>query len=137
MVTVADVEVNPITADPKVRRVASTVDIGRVIHPVLALGQVEGAIAQATGWATCENVVLREGRMANGQMTNYIIPTSADAPDIRVEFFERPYADGGFGAKGVGELPMDGPGPAIAAAVAMALDREITAIPILPEQLLD
>jgi CO/xanthine dehydrogenase Mo-binding subunit len=136
MVTVAEVTVCPVTAAIKVDALTATVDIGRVIHPVLAIGQVEGAVAQAAGWATTEHVVLKEGRMANGHMTNYIIPTSVDAPEIKVEFFERPYDDGGYGAKGVGELPMDGPGPAIAAAVRMATGCPITSIPILPEFLM-
>lgn len=133
MVTAAEVTVCPVTAAVKVDKLACTVDIGRVIHPVLAIGQVEGAVAQAAGWATTEHLVLKEGRMANGHMTNYIIPTSVDAPTIKVEFFERPYEEGAFGAKGVGELPMDGPGPSIAAAVHQATGCEITAIPVLPE----
>jgi len=136
MVTVAEVSVCPVTAAVKVEQLACTVDIGRVIHPVLALGQVEGAVAQAAGWSTTEHVVLKEGRMANGHMTNYIIPTSADAPVIKVAFHERPYVEGGYGAKGVGELPMDGPGPAIAAAVHQATGVPITSIPILPEFLM-
>ena len=57
--------------------------------------------------------VWENGRMANGQMTNYIIPTAADIPPIRVFFEENPYAYGPAGAKGIGELPMDGPAPAI------------------------
>ncbi|CAN5275326.1 xanthine dehydrogenase family protein molybdopterin-binding subunit [soil metagenome] len=136
MVTIADVHVDPVTAAPIVKEVVSTVDVGTIIHPVLALGQVEGAIAQAVGWATCENVVLKEGWMANSQMTNYVIPTSVDAPNIIVEFVEHPYSEGAFGAKGVGELPMDGPGPAVAAAVAMALGRSVVNLPITPEELI-
>ena len=61
-------------------------EVGKVIHPVLATGQIEGGVAQAIGYALYENVVWEEGRMANGQMTNYIMPTSADVPPIRVYF---------------------------------------------------
>ena len=78
-------------------------------------------MAQGIGWALYENVVWQGGRMSNGQMTNYIIPTSADIPPIRVDFFEHPYAGGPGGAKGIGELPMDGPAPAILNAVEQAL----------------
>ena len=55
-------------------------EVGKVINPVLAAGQIEGGVAQAIGWALYEDVVWREGRMANGQMTNYIMPTSMDLP---------------------------------------------------------
>lgn len=135
-VNIAEVAIDPVTAAVKVDRIVATVDIGTVINPVLATGQVEGGIAQAVGWATTEVVNLKEGVMANGQMTNYIIPTTMDVPEIVVEFFPNPYSHGAFGAKGVGELPMDGPGPAIAGAVMQATGREQTAIPITPESLL-
>src|SRR3989454_4119492 len=59
---------------------------GRVINPVLAAGQIEGGVAQAIGMTLYENVVWENGRMLNGQMTNYIIPTAADIPSIRVFF---------------------------------------------------
>ena len=59
-------------------------EVGKVINPVLAAGQIEGGVAQGIGWALYENVVWRDGRMANAQMTNYIMPTSMDLPPIRV-----------------------------------------------------
>ena len=108
-----------------------------MIHPVLAAGQIEGGIAQAIGFALYEDVVWRDGRMANAQMTNYIMPTSMDLPPIRVFFEERPYAHGPFGAKGIGELPMDGVAPAIANAIEHAVGVSVTRIPITPEVLMD
>jgi len=74
--------------------------------------------------------------MANGEMTNYIMPTSLDVPPIRVFFEEQPYAFGPSGAKGIGELPMDGPAPAILNAVAHATGADPRAIPMLPEALM-
>jgi CO/xanthine dehydrogenase Mo-binding subunit len=74
--------------------------------------------------------------MQNCQLTNYIIPTSDDLPPIQVEFLETPYPFGAQGSKGIGELPMDGPGPAIANALAHALGIPATAIPITPERLM-
>jgi CO/xanthine dehydrogenase Mo-binding subunit len=103
---------------------------------VLATGQIEGGVAQGIGWALFEQVVWRDGRMANAQMTNYIIPTSMDLPPIRVFFEERPYAEGPGGAKGIGELPMDGAAPAIANAVSHALGVNVATIPITPERLM-
>ena len=56
---------------------------------------------------------MRDGRMANAQLTNYIIPTTLDTPPIDVVMLENPYPHGPFGAKGVGEMPIDGPAPAV------------------------
>jgi CO/xanthine dehydrogenase Mo-binding subunit len=69
-------------------------------------------------------------------MTNYIIPTSADVPPIRVLFEEIPYAYGPLGAKGIGELPMDGPAPAIVNAIENATGLALAAIPVTPEALM-
>jgi CO/xanthine dehydrogenase Mo-binding subunit len=110
-------------------------EVGKVINPILATGQIEGGVAQAIGWALYEDVVWREGRMANSQMTNYIMPTSVDLPPIRVFFEEVPYPHGPAGAKGIGELPMDGPAPAIANAVANATGVDVHRIPLTPEAL--
>ena len=87
-------------------------EIGKAIHPMLAAGQIEGGTAQGIGYALLEEVVMRDGRMANAQLTNYIIPTTLDTPPIDVVILENPYAHGPFGAKGVGEMPIDGPAPA-------------------------
>ena len=112
-------------------------EVGKVIHPVLAAGQIEGGVAQAIGMALYENVVWREGRMANGQMTNYIMPTAADIPPIRVFFEEHPYPFGPRGAKGIGELPMDGPAPAILNAIENATGISLREIPATPEVLME
>jgi len=112
-------------------------EVGKVINPVLAAGQIEGGVAQGIGFALHENVVWQEGRMVNGQMTNYIMPTAMDVPPIRVFFEEIPYARGPAGAKGIGELPLDGTAPAIANAVANATAVDIREIPITPEQLIE
>ena len=74
--------------------------------------------------------------MANAQLTNYLIPTTEDLPPIRVAFLENPYAYGAQGAKGLGELPIDGPAPAVLNAVADALGVEPTMIPLTPEKLM-
>jgi CO/xanthine dehydrogenase Mo-binding subunit len=82
-------------------------------------------------------VVWQEGRMFNNQMTNYIMPTSMDVPRIRVYFEEMPYAHGPAGAKGLGELPLDGTAPAIANAIQSATGISVDRIPVLPEHLLE
>ncbi|HEX8352873.1 MAG TPA: xanthine dehydrogenase family protein molybdopterin-binding subunit [Pyrinomonadaceae bacterium] len=136
-VYVAEVSVDTLTYETRVDDFVAVQEVGRVIHPVLAAGQIEGGVAQGIGWALYENVVWRGGRMANGQMTNYIMPTSVDLPPIRVHFFENPYAGGPAGAKGIGELPMDGPAPAILNAVEHATGVAFDHVPLTPEAVME
>jgi len=134
---VAEVEVDTVTYAARVTGFWAVQDIGTVIHPLLAEGQVEGGVAQGVGWAIYEDVVWRDGSMANGQMTNYIMPTAADVPDIHVRFIPVPFAHGPAGAKGVGELPMDGPAPAILSAIEDALGVAIHRVPATPEVIME
>ena len=136
-VYVAEVSVDMRTAEVRVEDFVAVQEVGKVINPVLAAGQIEGGVAQGIGFALYENVVWQEGRMLNGQMTNYVMPTSMDVPTIRVYFEEIPYARGPAGAKGIGELPLDGTAPAIANAIAHATGADITRIPITPETLME
>ncbi|HEV8147413.1 MAG TPA: xanthine dehydrogenase family protein molybdopterin-binding subunit [Bryobacteraceae bacterium] len=135
-VYVATVSVDTRTYETRVDDFVALQEIGKVIHPVLAAGQIEGGVAQAIGFALYENCVWKDGRMANAQMTNYIMPTSADLPPIRVFFEENPYAYGPAGAKGIGELPMDGVAPAILNAVEHATGVSVNRIPMTPEILM-
>ena len=112
-------------------------EIGKVLHPVLAEGQITGGVAQAIGFALYEKVIWQDGRMVNNQMTNYIMPTSADLPPIRVFFEQNGNIHGAHGAKGIGELPMDGPAPAIVNAVEDAIGVRFNSIPLLPEDLFE
>lgn len=133
---VAEVSVDTISYEMRVDDFVAVQEVGRVVNPVLAAGQIEGGVVQGIGYALYEKVIWREGRMANNQMTNYIIPTSMDVPSIRVVFEEVPYAHGPGGAKGIGELPLDGAAPAVINAVAHAIGRDVTHIPFLPEDLM-
>ncbi len=133
---IADVEVDPITYQARCTRLTAVIDIGKAIHPLLACGQIEGGSLQAVGWALYEEVVMRDGRMANGQLTNYIIPTTLDTPEILVELVENPYPHGPFGAKGVGECPVDGPAAAILNAIRQATGVRLNAIPATPEKIM-
>jgi CO/xanthine dehydrogenase Mo-binding subunit len=136
-VYVAEVTYDPLTYEVHVDDFVAMQEVGRVINPVLAAGQIEGGIAQAIGYTLYENVVWQNGRMANGQMTNYIMPTAADLPPIRVYFEENPYAFGPGGAKGIGELPMDGPAPAILNAIENATGTAFNRIPLMPETMME
>ena len=134
-VQVAQVAVDTVTYSAEVEEFWSVQEAGRVINPVLAGGQIEGGIAQGIGYALYEKVILQNGRMANNQMTNYIMPTAEDVPPIHVFWEELPFEHGGFGAKGIGELPHDGPAPAILNAIRNAIDVSFNSIPLLPEDL--
>jgi CO/xanthine dehydrogenase Mo-binding subunit len=136
-VYVAEVTVDLVTYETTVDDFVALQEVGRVIHPVLAAGQIEGGVAQAIGYTLYENVVWSEGRMINNQMTNYIMPTAADIPPIRVFFEETPYAYGPGGAKGIGELPMDGAAPAILSAIENATGLSYKSIPLTPEVMMD
>ena len=116
-------------------KVTAVVEIGKAIHPMMAIGQVEGGTAQGLGYALLEDVVMRDGRMANASLTNYIIPTPPDTPSIDTVILERPYRYGPFGAKGVGEMPIDGPAPAVVNALRHA-GFDVRAIPATPERLM-
>ena len=133
---VAEVSVNTVTYETKVDDFYALQEIGKVIHPLFAAGQIEGGVAQGIGYALFEKVVYDKGRMMNGQMTNYIMPTASDLPPITVKFEEKPYEFGPQGAKGIGELPMDGPAPAILNAVENATGISVASIPMLPEDLM-
>jgi CO/xanthine dehydrogenase Mo-binding subunit len=133
---VVEVELDPVTYEVRPTRVTAVVEIGRAVNPVMAAGQVEGGTVQALGYALLEEVVMREGRMANAQLTNYLIPTTLDTPPLDVTILESPYRHGPFGAKGVGEMPMSGPGPAVANAV-RTVGLDVRSLPITPEKVLE
>src|SRR5207253_2466803 len=104
---VAEVEVDLRTCATRVIDFVAVQEVGKVLNPTLARGQVQGGVVQGIGWALMEECKWRDGAMANNQLTNYLIPTSDDVPSVRVAFLENPYPHGAGGAKGLGELPTD------------------------------
>jgi len=133
---VAEVEVDLDTGEVAVRSVVSADDVGRVIHPVLAEGQVEGGTLQAVGYATIEEIKLHDGRYLNDRLQTYLIPTAVDAPRIDAILVEAPFSGAPHGAKGVGELPMDVGAPAVVAAIHDATGVWIHDLPATPERIL-
>ena len=132
---VVEVEVDPDTLATRPIKVTSVCEVGRAIHPTLCAGQIEGGTLQAVGWALSEEMALDEGRYQNDRLATYIIPTALDSPEIEVHLLERPWEGGPFGAKGVGELPMDGAAPAVAQAIENATGLSVERIPATPERL--
>ena len=136
-VYVAEVAVDTRTYQATCTNFWAMQEVGKVLHPILAAGQVEGGVAQGIGYAIYEKCEWVEGALKNNQMTNYIMPTSADLPPIHVLFEEIPSIHGAFGAKGIGELPMDGPAPAILNAIEAATGYAFNQCPLLPEDIFE
>lgn len=132
---VVELEVDPVTWEVRLHKTTAVAEIGKAIHPVMAAGQIEGGTAQGLGYALLEEVVMRDGHMANATLTNYIIPTPLDTPPIDTIILERPYKHGPFGAKGVGEMPIDGPAPAVVNALRHA-GYDVRSIPATPERIM-
>lgn len=133
---VAEVEVDPVTYEVRPLRMTIVHEVGKAIHPSMVVGQIEGGTAQGIGWALNEHVVMRDGRMANPTLTNYTIPTTLDTPPMEVVVLENPSGYGPYGAKGVGEMPMDGPAPALVNAI-RHVGLDVRSIPAVPETIME
>ncbi|MES2210821.1 MAG: xanthine dehydrogenase family protein molybdopterin-binding subunit [Chloroflexota bacterium] len=133
---VASVDVDLDTGEVSVRDVVAVDDVGRVIHPILCEGQVEGGTLQAIGYATIEEIKLDNGRYLNDRLATYLIPTALDAPRMTTILVEAPFSGAPHGAKGVGELPMDVGAPAVIAAIHDAVGVWVTELPATPERIL-
>jgi CO/xanthine dehydrogenase Mo-binding subunit len=133
---VAEVNVDPATLAVRPVRVTSVCEVGRAMHRALCIGQIEGGTLQAVGHALWEEIKVEAGRPLNDRLATYIIPTFPDSPRIDVHLLERPWEGGPFGAKGIGELPIDGGAAAIVQAIEHATGIVATEIPATPEKLL-
>jgi xanthine dehydrogenase molybdenum-binding subunit len=133
----AEVEVDTETGQIDVLQVIAVHELGRVIHPVAAAGQVEGGIQQGIGHTLTEDYVIdpETGRSLNAGFVDYKMPLSLDMPKIRTILLETaPDLGGPFGAKGVGEDPIIAIGPAIANAIHDAIGIRFRHYPITPDQ---
>ncbi len=133
---VVALDVDTDTGEVRVRSVVAAADAGRIVNPVLATGQVEGGTLQAVGYATIEEMGVEQGRYRNDRLATYLIPTAMDAPRIETVLVERPFAGVPHGAKGLGELPMDVPAPAVIAAIHDATGVWIPDLPATAEKVL-
>jgi len=133
---VAAGEVETDTGEVRVRSVVQAADAGHIVNTVLAEGQVEGGTLQAVGYATIEEIGVEQGRYRNDRLATYLIPTAQDAPRIETVLVERPFSGVPHGAKGLGELPMDVPAPAVIAAIHDATGVWITELPATAEKVL-
>jgi len=132
---VAEVEIDPDTGQVTVLGYTACHDVGKAINPMALEGQIEGAVAQGLGGSLFEELVVTDARILNASFVDYRLPTILDMPRVRVSLIEIPDSLGPFGAKGIGEHPILGPGPSIANAISDAANVPINRIPITPERL--
>ena len=131
----ADVEVDPETGQVQVLKFVSAVDCGTVVHPRMAEGQIEGAVAQGLGYALFEEVLLdRSGKVLNPNFLDYKIASALDVPPLVTILVETDEPSGPHGAKAAGEVPIDGPAPAIVNAICDAVGVRNYRIPATPER---
>ena len=131
-----EVEVETDTYEATAANAAIAAEVGRVINPMQAEGQLVGGVLQGIGWAHIEDLrVDDKGRYSAAHMNAYLVPTTLDAPDWQVALLEDPCAAGCYGAKGIGELPANAGAPAFVAAVENAVGVSATSIPLTGEKL--
>lgn len=133
----AEVEVDVETGIVRVLKLVSCVDCGVAVNPQMAEGQVEGAVAQALGYAISERMPFdQNGRMLHLSFKDYNIYTAADMPELTTVLVKTYEPTGPFGAKAVAEIPINGPAPAIANALFNAAGIRVRELPLTPEKVL-
>jgi CO/xanthine dehydrogenase Mo-binding subunit len=131
----AVVDVDPELGLVKVVQIATAQDVGRVLNPLSAIGQLEGGIAQGLGLAVMEEIVMKDGKVRNPSFTDYLLPTALDAPDVVAVMIEEYEPQAPLGAKGIGEPPCISVTPAIVAAIRNAIGKDIERIPVRPQDI--
>jgi xanthine dehydrogenase D subunit len=120
----------------RVIQIATGQDVGKVLNPLQATGQVEGGIAQGVGLAVMEELVFdAEGRLRNASFTDYLIPTTLDMPDVLTTLIEEPEPGAPFGAKGIGEPPTISSTAAVLSAIRAATGLDLSRVPLRPQDI--
>lgn len=132
----ATVDVDPDLGLVRVVDVTTSQDVGRVLNPVQAVGQLEGGIAQGVGLAVMEELVITDGVIRNASFTDYLLPTALDMPTVTIAaFVEQPEPGAPFGAKGIGEPPTISSTAAVVAAIRAATGRDLNRVPVRPSDI--
>ena len=125
------VDVDPELGLVKVVELITSQDVGRLLNPLQAVGQLEGGAAQGLGLAVMEEVLVTEGNIRNASFTDYLIPTALDMPPVEIAaIIEQPEPGAPFGAKGIGEPPSISSTAAVVAAIREATDLELPRVPV-------
>ena len=133
---IAEVEVDDETGQVEVLRIVAVQDCGTPINPMLVEGQIEGGISMGVGFALHEEILFKDGAQINPNLTNYIMPTSLDMPELEVELVDNYDPTGPFGAKGAGEPTAVPTAAAIMNAIFDAVGVRITSLPATAEKVL-
>jgi CO/xanthine dehydrogenase Mo-binding subunit len=128
--------VDPETGRVELLRMVSAQDTGTIINAIGHQGQIEGGLIQGVGYALSEELTTEEGRITNGHLSDYKMPTLADVPELTTINLEGASGPGPFGARAIGEIPIIPTAGAIANAVADAIGAPIFELPITPERVL-
>ena len=124
------------TGEYKILKIIASQDLGKAIHPLQSKGQVEGGVVMGLGYATSEEFITDKGFVVTNNLAKLKIPKINNIPDIEVILIEEPQLDGPFGAKGMGELPVNPVAPAISNALYDALGIRMKSLPITKEKIL-
>ena len=137
MAAAADVAVDIATGEIEILKLANVLDMGRVLNPAMAFGQMYGGAVQSLGYALMEHMVTVDGLPKTPSFAEYMIPTALDVPgEFLTEGVETPYPTGPFGAKGIGEAALNCTTPTLLNAIADALGVAVDAIPVGQEHIL-
>jgi CO/xanthine dehydrogenase Mo-binding subunit len=136
-VHLAEVEVDPATGHVDVVRYVVVQEVGRAINPDGVRGQIQGGVAQGVGYALFENIQIVDGRYQERRLETYRLPLAVDVPDVEFVLLEHPEAEGPYGARGVAEPPIVPVAAAVGNAVADAIGRPISRLPITPDDILE
>jgi CO/xanthine dehydrogenase Mo-binding subunit len=131
----AVVDVDPQLGLVKVVQVATAQDVGVALNPLSVIGQIEGGISQGLGLAVMEEIVMQDGRIRNPSFTDYLLPTFLDMPPVISSVIEEADPRAPLGAKGIGEPPCISVTPAIVAAIRDAIGRDLTRVPVRPQDI--
>jgi len=131
----AEVEVDTETGAVRLVRLFSADDVGTAINPMAVEGQIHGAVAQGIGYALSEGLAFDGGRLVNGNLADYTLPTAESVPRIGTALAHTSEPNGPFGAKGASECAIIPTAPAIANAIAHAVGVRITSLPITAEKI--
>jgi xanthine dehydrogenase D subunit len=119
----------------RVVQIATAQDVGVALNPLSVVGQIEGGIAQGLGLAVMEEIVVDKGKVRNASFTDYLLPTTLDAPEVLIALVEEPDPLAPLGAKGVGEPPTVSSTPAVVAAIRAATGIDLSRVPVRPQDI--
>lgn len=135
---IVDVEIDEETGKIQILRATLCQDVGKAIHPSYVEGQMQGGVAQGIGWAINEEYFYNaDGRLANGSLLDYRMPTALDLPLLETEIVEVPNPGHPYGVRGVGEVPIIPPPAAVANAVYQAIGTRMEVLPMSPARILE